>query len=127
MRSLLLAILFVFTSVCAFAADAEVSRHTFTSAVVDREPVDSLKTLAVSEESTIFYFTELKDMENTTVAHQWKKNGDVVHEINFDVKGSRWRTNSSMKSGHFKTGDVITVEVVDAEGKVCASDTLEVK
>jgi hypothetical protein len=127
MRSLILALLFVFVSVCAFAADAEVSRHTFTSAVVEREPVDSLKTLAVSEESVVYYFSELKNLENTTVAHQWKKNGDVVHEINFDVKGPRWRTNSSMKSGHFASGDIITVDVVNAEGIILASDTLNVK
>ncbi|MDR2105533.1 MAG: DUF2914 domain-containing protein [Deferribacteraceae bacterium] len=127
MRTVILALLFMFVSVCAFAADAEVSRHTFTSAVVDREPVDSLKTLAVSEEGAVFYFSELRNLENTTVAHQWKKNSDVVYEINFDVKGPRWRVFSSMKSGHFVSGDIITVDVVDTDGTVLTSDTLNVK
>ncbi|MDR2400958.1 MAG: DUF2914 domain-containing protein [Deferribacteraceae bacterium] len=127
MRSLFLALLFVFVSVCAFAADAEVSRHTFTSAVVEREPVDSLKTLAISEGSTVFYFSELKNLEGTTAAHQWKKNGEAIYELNFDVKGPRWRVYSSMKSGHFAAGDIITVEVVDTNGTILSSDTLNVK
>lgn len=71
-----------------------VARSAFTSSIDDREPVDTLQQMNAVEQK-VYFFTELRDMEGQTATHRWELNGDVMAEVAFEVKGSRWRVWSS--------------------------------
>lgn len=71
-----------------------VARSAFTSSIADREPVDTLQQMAAMEQK-VYFFTELRDMEGQTATHRWELNGEVMAEVAFEVKGSRWRVWSS--------------------------------
>ena len=71
-----------------------VARSAFTSSIEDREPVDTLQQMNAVEQK-VYFFTELRDMEGQTATHRWELNGDVMAEVAFEVKGSRWRVWSS--------------------------------
>lgn len=101
-----------------------VVRSVFTSAVDQREPVDKLKNLN-TEQANLVYFTELRDMDGQTAKHRWQYNGEVVAEVDFNVRGPRWRVWSSKalnpeKEGEWKVsvlngaGDVIAEEIIQA-------------
>lgn len=104
-------------------ADPTVARHQFTSAIEDREPVDSL-TDAMNI-NPMYYFTELRDFQDTTVVHRWMFNGEVMAEVTFKVGGPRWRVYSSKRFQPEWDGDW-TVEVVDQAGVVVASDVISI-
>lgn len=71
-----------------------VARSAFTSSIADREPVDTLQQMTAMEQK-VYFFTELRDMEGQTATHRWELNGEVMAEVAFEVKGSRWRVWSS--------------------------------
>ena len=71
-----------------------VARSAFTTAIVDREPVDTLQEIEAVDQK-VYYFTELLDMQGQTATHRWEYNGKVMAEITFEVKGPRWRVWSS--------------------------------
>jgi hypothetical protein len=100
-----------------------VNRGQFTSAIVDREPVDLIETLS-TDNTKIIYFTELNDLEGQTVTHQWMYNGVVMFEKSFDVGGARWRvwTSKSLQPGWSGTW---TVNTLDSERNVILSQTFE--
>jgi len=82
----------------ADAADAParneyVARATFTTAIVNREPVDRVLVLAppVTE---IYFFTDLRNLKGRTVTHRWRYRGEVVSQVPFAVEGDRWRVYS---------------------------------
>lgn len=105
-------------------ADPEVARHQFTSAVESREPVDNL-TDAMNL-NPLYYFTELKNFEGSVVTHRWIYEGDVMAEVSFNVGGPRWRVYSSKRFEPEWDGNW-TVEVLDWQGKVVASDNIAVE
>lgn len=118
----LVAVLAVIVSSIAFA-EPEVARHQFTSAVVEREPVDVLAD--AMNVNPMFYFTELRDFQGTTVTHRWLFNDSVMAEVMFNVGGPRWRVYSSKRfqpewDGEWK------VEVVDENGIVVATDMVAI-
>lgn len=100
-----------------------VSRGQFTSAIVDREPVDLIETLS-TDITNIIYFTELNELQGQSVTHQWMYNGVVMFEKSFDVGGSRWRvwTSKSLQPGWSGTW---TVNTLDGERNVILSQTFE--
>ena len=98
-----------------------VARSGFASAVVDREPVDTLSSLANDVES-VAYFTELLDFEGSTVVHRWQFGGELMAEIPFRVGGPRWRVHSTKRLDPSWVGDW-SVSVV-AEGDVIATEHL---
>lgn len=99
-----------------------VDRSTFTSAVENREPVDSLSTLENST-STVYFFTELRDMQGQTAVHRWSYNGNVMAEVSFPVGGARWRVFSSKNLIPEWVG-TWQVEVLNANGEVIDSKSL---
>jgi len=101
-----------------------VVRSIFTSAIDQREPVDQLKQLA-KEQSQIFYFTELRDMAGQTARHRWQYNGEVVAEIDFDVRGPRWRVWST-KSLSPTTAGEWKVSVLNGAGEIIAEELLTI-
>ncbi len=100
----------------------EVVRAAFTSAVVDREPVDSILTLG-NGESHVYCFTELRGLAGQRVTHRWEYEGKVMAEVSFDVGGWRWRV-WSRKNLRPEWHGRWRVSVVDASGRVLAQRDL---
>ena len=72
-----------------------VARAIFTSAIVDREPVDNLTEVS-GDAQRVFFFTDLRELAGQIVTHRWEYNGKVMAEVMFKVgDGARWRVYSS--------------------------------
>lgn len=93
-----------------------VVRSALTSAVEGREPTDSLQAVS-TEQQQLFFFTELRDMSGQTAKHRWEHNGKVMAEVEFTVKGPRWRVWSSKSFVPNWTGDW-KVSVINGAGDV---------
>ena len=100
----------------AQAEEAEVARAIITSGVVDREPVDDLEHLNISDERA-YFFTELRGMAGQRVTHRWIYADEVTAEVDLNVGGPRWRAWSSKSIMGHQRGEWL-VEVVNAEGAV---------
>jgi hypothetical protein len=105
--------------------EGSVARSAFTGGIQEREPVDQL-TEVTTANSTVYFFTELKDLDGQTVKHRWLYQGAVVAEVAFNVGGSRWRVWSSKTLQPDQLG-TWTVEVVNGSDKVIASSNIEHK
>ena len=98
-----------------------IARSALTSAVEDREPVDSLNNLS-NDSTSIYYFTEVRDMAGQTVTHRWEYGDQVMAEVEFEIGGPRWRVYSSKNLQPGWTGDW-KVSVVDAAGNPLSVNT----
>lgn len=96
------------------AEDGGVARAQFTTAIEDREPVDSVEQIDTSRER-IMFFTELEGLEGRTITHRWLHGGEVRGEVEFEVGGPRWRVWSSKDLIADWTGPW-TVVVLDGDG-----------
>jgi len=67
-----------------------VARSLFTTLIDNREPVDKVKQVP-AQTGDVFYYTELRDMSGQTAKHRWEYKGKVVAEVDFKVRGPRWR------------------------------------
>lgn len=103
------------------APTGTIARSAFTTAVQDREPVDSVTRLN-TDNNKIYYFTELKGMEGQQVTHRWEHDGKVMAEVPFQVGGPRWRVYSSKHLESDWTGEW-KVSVVDANGSTLSVNT----
>jgi hypothetical protein len=103
------------------ASDARVSRSTLTTAVIDREPQDSVETLS-NDNVEILYFTEVRDATGETITHRWEWMGRVMAEVPFAVRGPRWRVYSSKALDPSWLGEW-TVTAVDSTGRVLSRET----
>jgi hypothetical protein len=97
-------------------AQGKVARATFTHAVVDREPTDSIDSLA-NDQTQISFFSEVLGLEGQVVSHRWEYGGEWAAEVLFEVGGPRWRVHSTKRLDPIETG-TWTVSVVDASGRV---------
>ena len=94
--------------------DAYVARAIFTSDVVNREPIDQV--VSVSEDrDSIFFFTDLRNLQGRTIRHRWEFNGQFMGELEFQVGGPRWRVFSRKTLYPGQTGKW-TVLVLDESG-----------
>lgn len=114
--------LVVIAPLTAFSAEATVSRAQFTSSMLDREPTDDLSAVALNTEK-MFFFTELRNMDGTTITHRWSLNGAVMAEVSFNVRASRWRVYSSKTLLPEWRGDWV-VDVLDDAGTVIETKTV---
>lgn len=96
-----------------------VVRAAFTSGIADREPVNRILSLG-NNERTIYYFTDLRGLSGQTVTHRWQYEGTTVAEVQFQVRGPRWRVWSRKSLLPGQTGEW-TVSVVNQAGDVIAS------
>ncbi|SBS25678.1 hypothetical protein MAQ5080_00332 [Marinomonas aquimarina] len=97
-RSMLLCL--ALTSAPIAMAEGTVARALFASEVLDREPIDELGDVIkveYGEIQRVYFFTDLRDMDGSQIAHVWKLNGQVEVEIPFDIGGDRWRVWSSKR------------------------------
>ncbi|MDY6979856.1 MAG: DUF2914 domain-containing protein [Pseudomonadota bacterium] len=104
-------------------SSGSVMRSAFTTRIEDREPVDNVAQLE-NDTQEVYYFTELRDMEGQTAKHRWQYQGEVMAEVEFDVKGPRWRVWSSKRFVPDWTGEW-SVSVVNAANEVIAEDSFE--
>lgn len=107
----------------AVAQEPTVARGQFTSAVLDREPVDEVQSLDVATDRVLF-FTELLNMEGKTITHRWEHDGAVQAEISFQVGGPRWRVYSSKQLTPEWVGKDWVVTIVDDINTVYSTHTL---
>ncbi|MDZ7662363.1 DUF2914 domain-containing protein [Thiohalophilus sp.] len=103
-------------------SSGSVMRSAFTTRIEDREPVDDVAQLD-NETREVYYFTELRDMEGQTARHRWEYQGEVMAEVEFNVKGPRWRVWSSKRILPDWTGEW-TVSVINAADEVIATDSV---
>lgn len=94
--------------------DWKVARAQFATAISNREPVDDVVLLA-SPVNKVYFFTDLRHLQERTVTHRWKFNGRVVSIVPFDVKGPRWRVFSKVEIEPDQLGEW-SVTVVDESG-----------
>lgn len=94
--------------------DAYVARAVFTTGIVDREPIDQVVSVDESQES-IYFFTDLRNLQGRTVTHRWEFEGQFMGEISFEVGGPRWRVYSK-KSLNPGVSGKWTVLVLDQSG-----------
>jgi len=104
-------------------SSGSVMRSAFTTRIDNREPVDDVEKVD-NETREVFYFTELRDMEGQTAKHRWEYQGEVMAEVEFNVKGPRWRVWSSKRFVPDWTGEW-SVSVVNAANEVIAEDKLQ--
>ena len=102
-----------------------VMRAAFTNGIEDREPVDDMKK-AGNTSNKITFFTELRDMSGQTARHRWEHNGEVMAEVEFNVRGPRWRVWSS-KSFIPKWEGEWKVSVLNAAGDVISEEMINYK
>ena len=98
-----------------------VVRSALTTAVENREPTDKLES-ASTDQQQLYFFTELRDMSGQTAKHRWEHNGKVMAEVEFNVKGPRWRVWSSKSFVPNWTGDW-KVSVINGAGDVIKEET----
>ena len=104
-------------------AAGSVARSAFTTSVQDHEPVDQI-TVLTNDNSKVYFFTELSDLNGQQVTHRWEYNGEVMAEVPFNVNGDRWRVWSSKNLQPGWTGEW-KVSVINGSGNVIASETLQ--
>lgn len=99
-----------------------VVRSAFTTEIAEREPTQNLQNLT-NESGKVMFFTELRDMGGQTAIHRWEYEGKIVAEIEFNVKGPRWRVWSSKSLIPQWTGDW-KVSVINGAGQVISEKNL---
>jgi hypothetical protein len=92
-----------------------VKRAVFTTAIKKREPTNNISELS-NDQQKIYYFTDLRGMQGQKVKHRWIYKGKLMAEVEFKVKGPRWRTYSSKWLKRGWLGDW-TVSTVDRRGR----------
>jgi hypothetical protein len=97
-----------------------VALAQFTSAVEDREPADAISFLGNDQRSITFY-TDLRGLTGNTISHRWEYDGKVMADVQFVVKGDRWRVWSSKDLDPAWLGDW-TVSVIKEDGELLASE-----
>lgn len=103
-------------------SSGSVVRSSFTSAINEREPVDSFN--ETPNDSKVYFFTELRDMSGQTAVHRWEHNGEVKAEVEFKVGGPRWRVWSSKSFNPQLTGEW-KVSVLNGANEVIKEKTLQ--
>lgn len=98
------------------AQGGRIARSTFTTGVIEREPVDSVTELTAAIDR-VYYYTELLGMAGQSITHRWSYNDAVIAEVSFNVGGPRWRIWSSKNLVPGWTGDW-KVSVVNSAGEV---------
>jgi len=83
-----------------------IRRAQFTNGIIKREPIDNIEQLRAptKELKKLYYFTELRGLKGETITHQWRHENSVVAEVEFKVRGNRWRVYSSKYLQSHKKG-----------------------
>jgi len=102
-------------------ASSQVALARFTSAIENREPVDSISFLT-NDKTSLLFFSDLRRLKGETVTHRWEYKGEVMGEVAFEVRGDRWRVWSSKDLRPEWVG-TWSVSIVKSDGEVLASES----
>jgi len=108
---------------------ANVKRAQFTNDINNREPTDLVEGIVPAKAEglkRIYFFSELMQLKGQTIRHQWLHEGKLQSEIKFDVRGNRWRVNSSKRLNPAAMGNW-QVKVVNEADDVLVSRDFEYK
>ena len=108
---------------------ANVKRAQFTNDINNREPTDLVEGIVPAKAEglkRIYFFSELMQLKGQTIRHQWLHEGKLQSEIKFDVRGNRWRVNSSKRLNPAAMGNW-QVKVVNEADDVLVSKDFEYK
>lgn len=95
----------------------EIAEAAITTAVVEREPVDSVVAFPV-QNGKLYCFTRVVGaQEPTVVYHLWYREGQLMSRVELPVKSSSWRTWSAKNLLEDWPGDW-RVEIQDASGQL---------
>lgn len=94
-----------------------LSNATFTHAINNREPAQTLSSLSANEEQVLFY-NAVTDGAGATVYHHWQLNGEAIAEVELSIGSDYWRTWSSktLAGLALAEGDTLSVKVSTASG-----------
>ena len=109
----------LFLSTFAFAhqwPQQNISEAEFAKKIIDRVPINIVREFDNSL-GKIYFFTNIRNLQDTSITHRWIYNNKVMADVVFDIKGSRWRVWSSKNLWHTWTGKWI-VEVLTSENEV---------
>lgn len=76
---------------------ADVTRIQLTSAVIDREPIDTIEQVWLDngESKRIYLFVQLQNRGGQEVSVHWYYNTQETATINLSIGNESWRTNAS--------------------------------
>jgi hypothetical protein len=119
-----LAAVFAFAAAVAaqqqMAAELAVAEASITTAVVDRQPADTMTTVP-NDIGTVYCWSRITGAEGEIqVEHVWYKDDTEVARIALRVAGSNWRTWSSKNIDPMWTGSW-RVDIVAPDGSVLQS------
>jgi hypothetical protein len=109
----------LFLSTFAFAhqwPQQNISEAEFAKKIIDRVPINIVREFDNSL-GKIYFFTNIRNLQDTSITHRWIYNNKVMADVVFDIKGPRWRVWSSKNLWHTWTGKWI-VEVLTSENEV---------
>ncbi len=122
-QRLVLMLIFLGLVPLSLQAETGVSRSQFTTAIENKEPVSKLDTVS-SDQTRVYYFTELLGLNGHTITHRWEYKGQVMAEISFKIEANRWRTWSSKNMLASWTG-TWQVSVLDEGGNILEQSQFE--
>ena len=93
-----------------------ISKAEFAKKIIDREPINIVGDFDNSL-GKIYFFTNIRNLQGTSITHRWIYNNKVMADVVFDIKGPRWRVWSSKNLWHTWTGKWM-VEVLTSENEV---------
>lgn len=105
----------------------KVKRAQFTTGIEQREPVDLIEGVFPAKAEglrQLYFFSELRNLKGHTIRHQWFHEGKLQSEIKFNVRGNRWRVNSSKRLNPAAMGDW-EVKVVNEENETLLSKNFQ--
>ena len=118
----------VSTTPVAAGREARIRRATFTSDIVEHEPVDALgERIAVGTDSPrpVYLFTDLQNLAGQKVRHRWYWQDELQSEVEFKVDSDwRWRVFSRRNIEPGQSGTWV-VTIVTGDGDELARYALE--
>lgn len=99
----------------------KISRAVLTTRVVDKEPVDVLKSDVSNTQfnEKIYFFTEVKNLQGNIIHHLWYYQDVLQADITLTISAARYRTYSLKHIDQQQTGDW-RVEAVTENGDLLA-------
>ncbi len=104
----------------------EVRDVVITTAVVDREPVDSVEVFP-RQNGKLYCYTKILGAESQTVVyHLWYREEQLMSRVELPVKSSHWRTWSAKQLREDWPGKW-RVEVQDEQGRFLSEVRFELR
>ncbi len=119
MKNFIILILGIFILNSAFADEwphPNISKAEFATDIIDKEPFNIVGEMD-NTLGKIYFFTNIRNLQGTSITHRWTYNNKVMADVIFDINGPRWRVWSSKNLWHTWTGKWV-VEVLTSESEV---------